>query len=95
LGQDNLQRNAGFLSEIRGTFGLKRHSANEHRVCDRFSFRESGNKTVKSWKLELCVQPRNFAGKIVTRFTSTIVMIDKNGKPATIPPDVRTKLLQK
>lgn len=33
--------------------------------------------------------------KVTTRFTSTVVMIDKSGKPAAIPADIRTKLLQK
>lgn len=31
-------------------------------------------------------------GKMVTRFDLTIVMIDRNGKPTTIPTDIRTKL---
>ncbi len=31
-------------------------------------------------------------GKVVTRFTLTVVMIDSNDKPTAIPADVRAKL---
>lgn len=100
-GQDNFAKKREIsFSKIERTFGLRsviRQMSIEY-VDQVFPFEKVEIKTrvEKVGNSSFVYSQEILHGeKIVTRFTSTIVMIDKNGKPATIPPDVRTKLLQK
>jgi len=98
LGQDDFAKKCGLsFSEIEKTYGLRSvvRQMNAEYIGEVFPSEKVfintrigkvGNSSF-TYHQEILK-----GGKVVTRFVLTIVMIDRYGKPTTIPSGIRTKL---
>jgi len=98
LGQDDFAKKRGLsFSEIEKTYGLRSvvRQMNAEYIGEVFPSEKVfintrigkvGNSSF-TYHQEILK-----GGKVVTRFVLTIVMIDRYGKPTTIPSGIRTKL---